>query len=230
MKRNWPESLLRCLLFQGIPHDELQLMLQCLKPRILHFCEKEWVAQAGEAFNGLGIVLAGEVALSKENPAGERALLTVIKEGGIVGEMAAFSGSNIWPASVEARIDSEVMFLPPEVIIGNCRNQCASHRLLITNMLKIISQKALMLNKKVEYLTMKSLREKIGAYLLEVYRSTGSTMFVLPLKREDLADYLDVTRPSLSRELGRMRDEGMIEYHRSAIKIVDLDALMRITA
>lgn len=227
---NLPVSLWECPLFQGMPQEELPVMIQCLRPKVNHYQAQACIAMAGDPFDGVGIVLSGQISLSKENLAGDRVLLAVIGEGEIFGEMAAFSGGNIWPATAEAQTDSDVMFLPPDVIVGNCQRQCGSHRQLITNMLGIVSRKALMLNKKVEYLTMKSMREKIGAYLIEMCQRTGSSMFVLPMNRDDLADFLHVTRPSLSREMGRMRDEGIIEYHRSSIKIKDLEALRRITA
>lgn len=230
MKQIWPVSLGSCSLFQGIPSEELPIMLECLKPKVEHYEAKKCIALAGDPFAGVGIVLSGKIALSKENLGGQRILLAVVGEGELFGEMAAFSGGNVWPATAEAQEDSEVMFIPPEVIVGNCQRQCISHRLLITNMLGIVSRKALQLNKKVEYLTMNSLREKIGAYLLEMYQRIGSSMFILPMNRDDLADFLHVARPSLSRELGRMRDEGIIEYHRSSIKIKDLEALRRIIA
>jgi CRP-like cAMP-binding protein len=50
-------------------------------------------------------------------------------------------------------------------------------------------------------------------------------MFVLPLKRNELADFLGVSRPAVSRELGRMRDEGLIEFYKSSVRIIDLEGL-----
>jgi len=117
------------------------------------------------------------------------------------------------------------MFLPPEKIIGSCPHQCASHRLLIHNMLRIVSDKALRLNKQVMYLAMKSIREKVATLLLEEYRRAGTATFMLPLKRHELADFLNVARPSLSRELGRMKAEGIIDFHRSTVKILNLEKL-----
>ena len=96
-------------------------------------------------------------------------------------------------------------------------------------MLKIISEKALMLNRKVEYLALISVRQKIATYLLEQYKITKSKTFLLPLNRQELAEFLNVSRPSLSREMCRMRDEGIIDFHMSTIKILDLDVLKECT-
>ena len=92
-------------------------------------------------------------------------------------------------------------------------------------MLKIVSELPLKLNKKVEYPTIKSMYVKISVFLLDQYKKTGKTTFVLPMNRNDMADFLNVSRPSISRETSRMKDEGIIDYHLSTIKIKDIDAL-----
>ncbi|HEY8349361.1 MAG TPA: helix-turn-helix domain-containing protein, partial [Clostridia bacterium] len=61
--------------------------------------------------------------------------------------------------------------------------------------------------------------------LLEQYKKSGKTTFMLAMNRNELADFLNVARPSLSREMCRMRDEGMIDFHRSSVQIRDMEAL-----
>ncbi|BAF58962.1 MAG: Crp/Fnr family transcriptional regulator [Pelotomaculum sp.] len=227
MIKNYLKTLSKCVLFRGIGPAELNAVLECLKPKVNSYKKNDWVTLAGQAFDGLGIVLSGEIVVTRENAAGNRVIISVNGPGEIFGEIAAFSGEGVWPATVAARESCTVMFLPAGKIAGSCENSCSSHKQLIMNMLKIISDKALMLSKTVEYLSIKSIRGKISNFLLEQYQKDGRSMFMLPLKRDELADFLNVSRPSLSRELGRMRDEGVIEFHRSSVKILDLDALKR---
>ena len=94
-------------------------------------------------------------------------------------------------------------------------------------MLGILSAKALFLNQRVEYLAIKGMREKISTYLLEQYKINNKNTFTLPLKRTEWADFLNVSRTALSRELGRMRDEGIIEFYRTSVKINNLVMLKR---
>ena len=58
--------------------------------------------------------------------------------------------------------------------------------------------------------------------LLDMFRENGNTAIIIPMKRHELADYLNMPRPSLSRELGLMRDEGIIEFDGSLIKIKNI--------
>ena len=225
MYKKWINVLSKCELFRGITPEELNIVFECLKPRV-RSCEKnEWVAVAGQKFTGLGIVLSGEVVVAKENAAGSRVIMAVIGPVEIFGEMAAFSGEGVWPVTVAARTACEVMFLPAGKIVGNCARVCDSHRQLITNMLEIVSGKALMLHRRLDYMAIKSLRGKISSFLLEQYKRSGRVTFMMPMKRNELADFLNVSRPSLSREMCRLRDEGVIEFHRDSVKIKELDAL-----
>lgn len=225
MYKKWLDLLVSSPLFKGIPGEELNTTLECLRPGVKAYKKNEFIALAGRNFEGLGIMLSGEAAITKETASGSRMIMTLLEPGGMFGEMAAFSGMKVWPATVIAQNNCSVLFLAPEKIVGECPRMCTSHRLLITNMLKIVSNKALMLNRKLEYLTIPTLRGKICSFFLEQYKKTGSTIFMMPMKRNELADFLNVSRPSLSREMSRMRDEGIIEFHMSSIKIKDLESL-----
>ena len=228
MYLKWIEAIKKSGLFRDINNEELNVMLECLRPRICSYKRNELITVEGERFEGVGILLSGNASVTRENAAGNRIIITMLKPGSMFGEMAAFSGKGVWPATVFAQDACVVTFLPPEKILGSCERACASHRMLILNMLKIISNKALMLNTKVEYLTIKSMRGKISRFLMEQHKKTGSLIFMLPMKRNELADFLNVSRPSLSREMCRMKEEGIIDFHMASIRIKDIEALKRI--
>jgi CRP-like cAMP-binding protein len=61
--------------------------------------------------------------------------------------------------------------------------------------------------------------------LLQQIANSGRSTFDLQMNREALADYLNVSRPSMSRELGRMKDEGVIDFYRSSFVVKDVEAL-----
>ncbi len=215
-------------LFDSISANELESMIHCLQPKVYTYKKNSYITIGGEPFTGLGVLLTGEAVVIKENVAGSRNVMTTLRAGHIFGEMIAFSSKKIWPASVFAQTPCSVIFLAPDKIAGSCANTCTGHTQLIKNMLSILSEKALLLNRKVEYLTISSMRGKISTYLLEQCRLAEKQVFNLSLSRNDLADFLNVSRTALSREMGRMRDEGLIEFYRTSIKIHDLETLKKI--
>lgn len=225
MNQKLSSAVKGCSLFEGMQEDELVSLLACLKPRISRLSRNEIANSEGDPFEGIGIILSGQAAVVKENAAGNRTMFTMLKPGELFGEMAAFSGNGTWPATVVAQSVCSIMYLPPDKILGQCERACNGHRTLIMNMLSILSRKAMTLSRKLEYLSMKSLRGRIARFLVEQATKSGQTTFLLPMNRNELAEFLNVSRPSLSRELSRMRDDGLLDFHRSSLQIKDLDAL-----
>ena len=227
MYDKWLSSYSKSPLFRNIKDRDLVVMLECLRPKLVEYKKDKYIAVEGDEYDGIGILLSGEAVVSKENAAGNRVIINILKPGDMFGEMAAFSNKDKWPATIYSQEKCAVSFLPPSKIIGECEKTCYSHRTLILNMLGIISEKALMLNRKVEYLAIKSMRAKISTFLLEQYKKTGKTTFMIPLNRNELADFLNVSRPSMSREMCRMKEEGIIDFHRASIRIINPEALKK---
>jgi CRP/FNR family transcriptional regulator, dissimilatory nitrate respiration regulator len=222
MYRDWIEALDACVLFRGIGRESLNIMLDCLKPRISRCKQREIIAAYGQPFEGIGIIAGGRVALTKETYTGNRIIMGILEAGDIFGETVAFSDSRVWPMTVIAQEDGILLFLPPDKITGTCSNICASHTALIMNMLKILSNRAAMLDKQIEHLSAKNLRGKISSYLLDLYRQQNSLELIVPMKRHELADYLNIPRPSLSRELAWMQADGLIEFAGPLITLKDI--------
>lgn len=212
-------------LFRGIKQEEISALLKCLTPKIQSYGKNESIVDAGESIDRFGIILEGEATVLKENAEGNRVILTVVKKGDLFGEMLVFSSNKTWPVTVRVQSSCKVLFLTNSDLIARCGNNCSWHISMLQNFMKVISDKSLMLNKKVEYLSIKSIRGKICVYLLDQYNLKKNTNIILPLKRNELADFLNVSRPSMSREICQMRDEGIIDFHLSTFRIMDMDAL-----
>ena len=217
----WIDTLKTTLLFRGIGGESLNIMLDCLKPMVRRCKQREIIVAYGQRFQGIGIIASGRVALTKETYSGNRIIMGILDAGDIFGETVAFSDSRVWPMTVIAQEDCVLLFLPPDKITGTCSNICASHSALIMNMLRILSNKASMLDKKIEHISAKNVRGRISSYLLDIYRQSPDEHLTLPMKRHELADYLNIPRPSLSREMGMMREAGIIEFEGAQVTIRD---------
>lgn len=224
MYSEWIDLLARTDLFNNIEKSEINKILGCSNPTIRRYKKGEFISIEKSEFTGIGLVLEGKVILTKETLAGDRLIISNIKVGEIFGEISAFVDEN-WLETVTARTDCQIMFISPDRIVGMCPHMCTGHRILIQNTLKIVSQKAFTLHKKVEMLSLKSIRNKISTYLLEQYYIKEKETFEIPLKRNELAEYLNVQRPSLSRELANMKNEKIIDFDRNAFTISDPELL-----
>lgn len=214
-------------LFNNMEHDEIKSLFLCLNPKIHNFNKNECIVNAGESIDKFGLILEGEVNVIKESAEGNRVILSVIKKGDLFGEMLVFSSQKIWPVTVRVQSSCKILFITNSNLLVRCSKNCSWHISMVENFMKVMSDKALMLNKKIQYLSIKSIRGKISAYLLEQCKNNKGNTIVLPLKRNELADFLNVSRPSMSREICKMRDEGIIEFHLSTFKIKEVETLKK---
>ncbi len=227
MNDMWFKNLSISPLFFGIDETGLQDMLSCFQPRVAGFKKGEYICIEGDDQTAIGVLLSGKLNIVRESISGNKQVMTILAPGDIFGEMAAFTDKKRWPASVVAVEASEIMYIPIDRFSITCAKSCDSHAQFIRNMLGILSKKAMILNRKVEYLTVKGMREKLCRYLIELYRQKGQAMFEMDMNRNELADFLNVSRPSMSREMGRMRDEGLIDFYRGSVRILVPDELMQ---
>jgi CRP-like cAMP-binding protein len=220
-------ALRECTLFAGHSEQQILGLLPCFQVRIEQYQKGETIALAGDNQIVFGIVIFGQIQIQKEDYAGNRLIIGLFGSSEIFGEVAVFAGNNSWPNTVQAIANSEVMFIPYQKISEPCCDICESHQLLIANMLRIVAQKALAMNGRIGFLRLRGMREKLAAYLYEQYIMNGNHTFMIAMNREQLADYLNVSRPSMSRELGRIRDAGVIDFYRASFTIKDIAALRK---
>jgi CRP-like cAMP-binding protein len=215
-------------MFSGISIDTLTIMFAYLSPKLLHCSANSYIVEQNEKIAGLGLLIHGKASIIKENVTGKSMLIKKIKNGESFGIRAVFSQQNDWPVSVVAKTDCTVMFLPREKIAGKCKNTFLGREQVLQNMLLLVSQNNCLLHRKLEYIALKNLRKKICMYFLEQYEASGEKTFTLPLNRNELADFLYVSRPALSREIGRMRDEEIIDFFSTSITLRNVDVLKQI--
>jgi CRP-like cAMP-binding protein len=92
-------------------------------------------------------------------------------------------------------------------------------------MMMILGEKNSSLNQKIELLMLKGMREKLAAYLMNEYKKANSLTFQIIPNRNELAEYLNVSRPSMCRELGRMKDDGILDFYQNSFKILSMEHL-----
>ena len=83
-----------------------------------------------------------------------------------------------------------------------------------------LAAKTLMMNNRIQVLSRLTLRGKLTAYFTELAAAQGSSVIHLPMNREDTAAYIGVNRSALSRELARMKAEGLIDYRKNEVRIL----------
>lgn len=206
-------------IFDGILSADLETMLGCIGYHIGSYKKGEIIAFEAENIRHVGIVLSGAVDMVKEDLWGNRTMLVRMRKDEIFGETFVCGEDNMSVVTFTVAEDAQVLFLPFDRVMNSCTNTCVFHHQLIENMVRVIAMKNLELMRKVEVVSKKNLREKILAYLSQQAQLHDSRYFEIPLGRLELADYLCADRSALTRELSKMRDEGLIDYDKNMFRV-----------
>ena len=202
-------------LFAGISEEGVDQVLACLSARPRHFDKQAMLLRAGDA-PVMGVVLAGSVHILQEDFWGNRSLLGRAGPGDLFAEAFACAGVLRLPVSVEACEPTDVLLLDAGRLSAVCPAACPHHVQMIRNLLRLMAEKNVGLARKVEHRARRTTRDKLLSYLSAEARRSGGSAFSIPFNRQQLADYLAVDRSAMCSELSRLRDEGLLDFHRSA--------------
>lgn len=206
-------------LFHGIQPEDRRTMLGCIGYHVGTFRRGDIVGFEEENMKYIGIVLSGAVDMVKEDLWGNKTMLVRIGRNEVFGETFACGSDNLSVVTFLVSEDAKVLFLPFNRVMHSCTMACQFHHRLIENMVRVIADKNRDLMRKVEVVSKRTIREKLLAYLSLQAQTQNSRYFEIPLGRVELAEYLCVDRSALTRELAKMKDEGLIDYDRNCFRL-----------
>ena len=207
-------------LFAGNDGADFEGMLGCIGYHEKTYQKGEIISFEEENIRHVGVVLEGAVDMLIEDIWGNRTMLVRTYPQDIFGETFACGEDSLAVVTFAAAENCRVLFLSFSRVMHTCSHACQFHQTLIENMVRLIARKNRELMRKVEVVSKKTLREKILAYLSIQAQSQGSRRFEIPLGRVEWAEYLNADRSALTRELAKMKEEGLIDYHRNSFEIL----------
>lgn len=209
-------------LFHDISANNVQHILHCLQSYVKPFDKDEVIFSIGDQIQEIGLILSGLVLVENNDFWGNRSILAAIGKGHIFGEAYAF-GSEKLKVSIIVAEETEVLFLNTQSLITMCEKACHFHTQLIQNLLAISSINNIRLSQRIINTSSKTIRGRVISYLSQESQKNGSNQFNIPLNRQELADYLNVDRSALSNELGKMRNEKILSFHKNKFQLFDMD-------
>ena len=207
-------------LLEGIEPEDRMAMLGCTGYHVGTFQKGAVIAFEDENINHIGIVISGAVDMVKEDIWGNKTMLVRTCRNEVFGETFACGSDNLSVVTFLVSEDAQILFMPFKRVMRSCTMACQFHHRLIENMVRVIANKNRDLMRKVEAVSKRSIREKILAYLSVQAQSQQSRYFEIPLGRVELAEYLCVDRSALTRELVKMREDGLIDYDRNCCRML----------
>ena len=209
------DLLCRTPLFQGIARQELSSLLSCLQASVVTAEKGTPVFLEGDPAGFIGLVLSGSVQIVRDDYYGTRSVISHAGPGELFAEAYACSSVEVMPVSGYALVHSEMMLFSCRKMLTVCSNACLFHNQLVKNLLQVVAQRNVILSRKIQFMSQKTTRQKLMAYLSDQAKRSGSPEFTIPFDRQALADYLGVERSAMSAEISKLQKDGVLTTHGS---------------
>lgn len=205
--------------FEELPDEQIEDMCMIVADQVFH--RGQIVFSEGDDGNGFYVVISGRVKIFKLSPEGKEQILHIFGPGDPFGEVAVFSGQH-FPANAEAMESSRIFFFPRDSFSDLIKKNPS----LALNMLAILSKRLRRFANLIDDLSLKEVPGRLAAHLLYLSGQTeGPEQLELSITKTQLASLLGTIPETLSRILGKMSKQGLIESDGRQIKILDREAL-----
>lgn len=207
--------------FKCIDDAKIEMIISELSHVSRKYSKGQVIANEGDVCKSLGLVLDGVVEIQRIYSSGKQIVLKRMGAGEVFGEAIVFSDINEYPATIIASSDCTLLYFKKEDIIKLCLNE----EIILNNFITLLSNKIFILNRKIKTISFKTIRQKVVNFILEQSKNQNDIILKLKISKEQIASLLGIPRPSLSRELMKLRDDGLIEFDRNNIRIMDIEKL-----
>lgn len=207
-------------LFKNLTEIKNFKVLEGINYQILSYKKNEYVAFRGDLIKGLYVNIEGNLVaeMSKEN--GNIKKIEELRNGTIIASAFIFGKNNKFPVDLIAQTDVKILFVEKEELV----KLLLSNSEILVNLLDDISNKAQFLSKNLwESVSNKTISEKLSKYILKNEREG---VVILDKTIKELAEYFNVSRPSLSRSMKILVDQGVIErVEKGRYRVIDREKL-----
>ena len=214
----------RSTLFRGVPAQELRNVLESTPHHIQCYDKEETIFHMMDAADRIGIVLEGRAQAQKAFPNGSQINVSIRGAGELIGPAAVFSASRRYPCDVVALEPVTVMMFRRADMLSLMQKNV----LILENLMTEIASATYMLQQRLELMSYNGIAQKAAFWLLMQARQSGKDSVRIPDSVSKWAMLMNVSRPSLHREMKKLEEEGIISYSSGVVKILDSDALQEV--
>ena len=216
--------LKKSALFRSLSVDVWQTALEQTTHRIQHYNKGEIIFHLMEPADKIGIVLSGKVEVQKSFPNGSQVNVSTRSPGELIGAAAVFSRHRRYPCDIISLEPSAILVFHREQLLKLLQTDVR----ILENFTTEIASATYMLQQRLELLSYHGIGQKAAFWLLTQLRQTGKTCVQIPGSVSKWAMLMNVSRPSLHRELKHLAEQGMIVYAPPIITIINADALQTV--
>ncbi len=205
--------LINCPLFRGMTDSDLLNALDFFDGTVKSYKKGEYVQTLLSPVERFGLMLSGTVQVYCDDIDGNSVIMATVESGDTFAESLCFTGIESY-VYIQAVTDAEILMLSTKKLrTTDCDIALA------TRFTEMLARRALAMNDRIQVLSKISIRQKILTLLGQYRTKLGTDELSLPFDRTDMAKYLGIDRASLSRELSKMKAEGLIDFSKNKFLI-----------
>ena len=213
-------------IFAGLKPEEVQSFVRHTAAVVKQYGRKDRLLEAYEENDQLGIIVQGTAQILTEDWLGNENVGHRLERGALVGVNSAILSAECSGSAVEAITPMQVMWIPYRALLVSGPRLGRIHGIVMKHILEALARKNLLMVEKMEVLSKKSLRERIIIYLLQREKRQKNEQVAVP-GRVQLAKELDCNRSALTREIGLMQEEGLLETGPDWLRLIKSRVLGR---
>ncbi len=208
------DACCHCEIFKSLDKAKIKNTLSKLEHQIRQYDKNEFICREDQLSVNIGIIIYGQIEVQKNLASGNNLCILYKNKGDAFGGAVVFSSKALYPCDVFSRDKSKVFFINKQNIFLMCKNPVISE-----NLLKCFANRIIYFEKRLELFAYSSIQKKIAFFLLDEMRTNNNPIIRLPFSKKSWAEYLNVSRPSLCRELKKLSNGNMIEVNGNIISI-----------
>lgn len=211
-------------LFNHFSEEDILALFKKNYYKMLSYKKESLIFMEGQECDTLNVILEGNLRIQKTDSLGKSLVIAEFKTGEIVGETLIFGQPNYYPMSGFSTVDTTMLYIPKDAVLYLCQHDDK----FLVEFLKLISGKSITLSSKLDQISLTTIRQKICEFIILEYKKNNSMKIPLGMTKKEWADRMGVQRPSLSRELSKMKAENLIDYNHNDIYISNLEKICAI--
>lgn len=205
------------VMFKGFGAHETEKAMDWLEADVAEYKKNDLIHPAYREMKAFGMVLSGVVQACMDDVEGNRIIMAEVVAGNTFGESLCFLEVKDSPVYVYASEAAEVLWISLKKLFGTSDDEFAG--ILQKRFTAMLASRTLTMNNRIQVLSRISIRDKLLTYFNQMSQAAGSLIFQVPINREDMATYMGTNRSALSRELAKMKQEGLIDYYKNTFRL-----------
>lgn len=173
------------------------------------------VHQAGDFCDRVEVILEGRVGVERIGETGDLMVLADFGPGDLLGAHLLFGTEPVYPMTVVTRTPATLLGIGREVLL----DLLSGDRGFLASYLAAISNNTAVLSARIRDQHRRSIRDIVLVWLRERVQATGDRRVPLGMSKKAMAEQMGIRRTSLSRELQKMREAGLIAFDRDAVTL-----------